>query len=82
MPAAIREAFGCSGAGDTVGAVFTLGLASGVPVRHCAELANCGAGVVVQRVGAATLTLAELAAAAGVPPVDGVLPSAAAEARA
>jgi rfaE bifunctional protein kinase chain/domain len=82
VPAAVHEAFDCTGAGDTVAAVFTLALASGAPTRRCAELANCGAGVVVQRVGAATLTLAELAAAAGVPPVDGVLPPAVAEAHA
>ena len=82
VPAAVHEAFDCTGAGDTVASVFALALASGAPIRRCVELANCGAGVVVQRVGTATLTLAELAAAAGVPPVDGLVPPAVAEAHA
>jgi D-glycero-beta-D-manno-heptose-7-phosphate kinase len=56
-----KDAVDVTGAGDTVTATFTLALASGASTVEAAMLANCAASVVVQRVGAATLTPEELA---------------------
>jgi len=60
IPARAREVFDVSGAGDTAIAVFTLGLAAGATPPEAAELANQASGVVVGKVGTATVTSAEL----------------------
>ncbi len=60
IPTAAREVFDVSGAGDTVIAAMTLGLASGADPYEAAQLANCAAGVVVSKVGTAGCTAAEL----------------------
>jgi D-glycero-beta-D-manno-heptose-7-phosphate kinase len=57
------EVFDVTGAGDTVIAVLALALASGVGLREAAHLANFAAGLVVRRLGNATVTPAELAEA-------------------
>jgi len=57
-----KEVFDVSGAGDTAIAVFTLALASGATAREAAEIANAASGVVVGKLGTATLTPAELIA--------------------
>lgn len=49
-----------TGAGDTVIAAFTCGLAAGVPTVDAARLANVAAGLVVMKRGTATVPLAEL----------------------
>lgn len=59
-PTKAREVFDVSGAGDTAIAVFTLALASGASPIEATELANHAAGVVVGKLGTATLTPAEL----------------------
>ena len=59
-----RQVFDVSGAGDTVVAVTGLALAAGQSLREAAALANLAAGIVVGKVGTATVTLQELAAAA------------------
>jgi rfaE bifunctional protein kinase chain/domain len=59
-----REAVDVTGAGDTVTATLTLGLAAGGSVLESALLANCAGGCVVQKVGTATLTPDELTSAA------------------
>lgn len=61
-PTKAREVFDVSGAGDTAIAVFTLALASGASPIEAAELANHAAGVVVAKLGTATLTTDELLA--------------------
>ncbi|HEY8517862.1 MAG TPA: D-glycero-beta-D-manno-heptose-7-phosphate kinase [Candidatus Binatia bacterium] len=61
FPAAAREVFDVTGAGDTVLAIAALALASGGTLEEAAWLANVGAGVVVGKVGTATLAPAELA---------------------
>jgi D-beta-D-heptose 7-phosphate kinase/D-beta-D-heptose 1-phosphate adenosyltransferase len=66
LPARAKEVFDVSGAGDTAIAVFTLGLVAGAAPAEAAELANRASGVVVGKVGTATVTPAELAAACGV----------------
>ena len=58
-----RQVFDVSGAGDTVLAVLGLGLASGPPeadFRQAATLANVAAGIVVGKVGTATVSREEL----------------------
>jgi len=62
-PARAKEVFDVSGAGDTAIAVFTLGLAVGAPAAAAAELANSASGIVVGKLGTATVSAAELLAA-------------------
>jgi rfaE bifunctional protein kinase chain/domain len=52
-----------TGAGDTVAAAFSLALAAGASMRTAAWIGNVAGGEVVRRLGAATLTPAELAGA-------------------
>jgi D-beta-D-heptose 7-phosphate kinase/D-beta-D-heptose 1-phosphate adenosyltransferase len=61
-PSRAREVFDVSGAGDTAIAVFTLGLAAGATPAEAAELANRASGIVVGKIGTATVTAAELEA--------------------
>ena len=68
LPARAREVYDVSGAGDTVAAVLALGLAvlrrsDARAVAEAAELANLAAGVVVGKIGTATVAPEELAAA-------------------
>jgi D-glycero-beta-D-manno-heptose-7-phosphate kinase len=49
-----------TGAGDTVLAAFSLALASGATPREAARLANFAGGIVVMKMGTATVTPAEL----------------------
>ncbi|MFN0130275.1 MAG: D-glycero-beta-D-manno-heptose-7-phosphate kinase [Verrucomicrobiales bacterium] len=62
LPALAREVFDVSGAGDTAIALFTLALSAGATPEEAAEISNHASGVVVGKVGTATLTPAELAA--------------------
>jgi len=55
-----KEIFDVSGAGDTVIATFSLALASGLTPPRAMRLANIAAGIVVSKVGTATVTLAEI----------------------
>ena len=61
-PTRAQDVFDVSGAGDTALAVFTLGLAAGATPAEAAELANCASGIVVGKLGTATVTAAELQA--------------------
>ncbi len=63
IPTVAREVFDVSGAGDTVIAVLALAIASGASYREAAVLANFAAGVVVGKIGTATLTEDELMSA-------------------
>jgi len=58
-----KDAVDVTGAGDTVTATFTLAQASGASVIESAALANCAAALVVQEVGAATVSLEDIASA-------------------
>ena len=60
LPTAAREVYDVTGAGDTVAAVFTLALGAGAALADCARIANEAAGIVVGRLGTATLTYTEL----------------------
>ncbi|MFH1620347.1 MAG: D-glycero-beta-D-manno-heptose-7-phosphate kinase [bacterium] len=63
IPARAMEVYDVTGAGDTVISVFCLALASGAALREAAVLSNCAAGVVVGKLGTATLTREELISA-------------------
>jgi D-beta-D-heptose 7-phosphate kinase/D-beta-D-heptose 1-phosphate adenosyltransferase len=65
-----RQVFDVSGAGDTVVAVLGLAMAAGAAVAEAAALANTAAGIVVGKVGTATVSAAELAAARNPLPND------------
>ena len=60
-----RAAVDVTGAGDTVMAAFTLGLAAGASARTAAELANVAGALVVLKPGTAPVTAEELAAELG-----------------
>lgn len=60
IPTFAREVFDVSGAGDTVIAAAALALAAGASLAEAAELANRAAGVVVGKLGTATVELEEL----------------------
>ncbi len=62
IPTTAREVFDVTGAGDTVIAVLAMGLAAGAPFGEAAALANIAAGVVVGKVGTATVSQEELLA--------------------
>ncbi|MEI9998026.1 MAG: D-glycero-beta-D-manno-heptose-7-phosphate kinase [Verrucomicrobiota bacterium] len=59
-PTRAQEVFDVSGAGDTAIAAFTLALAAGANGIEAAEIANHAAGVVVGKLGTATLNVEEL----------------------
>jgi len=60
IPTVAQEVFDVSGAGDTVIATFTLAIAAGASPLEAAILSNHAAGVVVGKVGTATVTPDEL----------------------
>lgn len=65
IPTAAREVFDVSGAGDTALAGLVLALAAGSSLEQAAHFANAAAGVVVGKLGTATVTPAELMAYVG-----------------
>lgn len=60
IPAEAKEVFDVTGAGDTAIGIFALSLASGASFLEAAYLANKAAGVVVGKIGTATVSPAEL----------------------
>lgn len=60
FPTQAREVFDVTGAGDTVIGILALCLAAGASFREAAYLANHAAGIVVGKVGTATVTREEL----------------------
>jgi D-beta-D-heptose 7-phosphate kinase/D-beta-D-heptose 1-phosphate adenosyltransferase len=64
-PAQARQVFDVSGAGDTVIAVLSLCLASGLQPETAVQLANVAAGIVVGKVGTMPVQKHELLAALG-----------------
>jgi D-beta-D-heptose 7-phosphate kinase/D-beta-D-heptose 1-phosphate adenosyltransferase len=58
-----RQVYDVSGAGDTAAAVLGLALASGMSLEAGAALANTAAGIVVGKLGTATVSREELTAA-------------------
>ena len=58
-----RQVFDVTGAGDTVLSVVALAVAAGAELRDAAVIANAAAGVVVGKLGTASVTAEELGAA-------------------
>lgn len=63
IPAQAREVYDVTGAGDTVTAMLALALAAGWSLPDACRLASAGAGIVVGKLGCASPTPDELAAA-------------------
>lgn len=62
IPTVAREVYDVTGAGDTAIATLTLALAAGASLEEAAVLANHAAGVVVGKLGTATVSREELLA--------------------
>ena len=62
-PTRAREVFDVSGAGDTAIALYTLAICAGATPAEAAEISNQASGVVVAKLGTATLTAEELQSA-------------------
>lgn len=60
IPARAREVFDVTGAGDTVIATLAAAIGAGVTLGDAAALANIAAGLVVRKIGVASVTPAEL----------------------
>ncbi len=60
MPAQAREVYDVSGAGDTVIATLAVMLAAGRPIAEAVVMANRAGGIVVGKLGTATVTRQEL----------------------
>jgi D-beta-D-heptose 7-phosphate kinase/D-beta-D-heptose 1-phosphate adenosyltransferase len=60
LPAKARAVFDVSGAGDTVAAAMSISLAAGGDLQTAATLANAAAGIVVGKVGTATVQMIEI----------------------
>lgn len=60
LPARAREVYDVTGAGDTVISVLAASLAAGEPLPNAVALANLAAGIVVGKLGTATVSAPEL----------------------
>ena len=60
IPTMAKEVYDVTGAGDTVAATLALGLAAGSSLKDAAVLANHAAGIVVGKVGTASVEVSEL----------------------
>ncbi len=60
LPTHAREVYDVTGAGDTVIAVLAAALASGEKLEHAVALSNIAAGIVVGKLGTATVSAPEL----------------------
>ena len=65
LPAETHEVFDVTGAGDTVIATFAAAVASGYAYRDAVSFANAAARIAVEKLGAATVSVAELNARHG-----------------
>lgn len=63
LPAHAKEVYDVTGAGDTVISVLAASLAAGAPLVEATQLANLAAGIVVGKLGTASVTHEELATA-------------------
>jgi D-beta-D-heptose 7-phosphate kinase/D-beta-D-heptose 1-phosphate adenosyltransferase len=60
IPTMAKEVYDVTGAGDTVAATLALGLATGCSMNDAAVLANHAAGIVVGKIGTASVSATEL----------------------
>lgn len=69
IPSQAREVYDVTGAGDTVIATLSLGLAAGLSLDEAARVSNAAAGVVVAKLGTAIVQPNELIAALRARPI-------------
>jgi len=62
FPAQVHEVKDVTGAGDTVLAIITAALANRLSIAEAAKLANIAAGIAIERIGCARISLADLSA--------------------
>ena len=60
FPTVAKEVFDVTGAGDTVIASIAYALSAGLNIEETAKFANLAAGVVVGKIGSATVTIGEI----------------------
>ena len=60
LPTQAREVYDVTGAGDTVISVLTAALAAGNSLAEATALSNLAAGIVVSKLGTATVTVSEI----------------------
>ncbi|NBV42371.1 hypothetical protein EBR96_06355 [bacterium] len=60
IPTKAKDVYDITGAGDTVIATLTLGIAAQLPFETASALANYAAGVVVGKLGTSTVTISEI----------------------
>ncbi len=60
-PVKVRQVKDVTGAGDTVLAMVSCALASGLDIAEAAQLANVAAGIAIERLGCAHVSLSDLA---------------------
>lgn len=60
LPAKAREVYDVTGAGDTVISVLAAAVAAGEDLAHATALANIAAGIVVGKLGTATVSVPEI----------------------
>lgn len=60
FPTHAHDVFDVTGAGDTVIAVISLGIAAGMDLVDAVKLSNLAAGIVISKLGTATVSLQEL----------------------
>lgn len=70
LPARTHEVFDVTGAGDTVIGVTAAAMASGYPAHQAVLFANVAAGLVVEKLGTASVDLLELNSALIPPPLS------------
>lgn len=63
LPTCAREVFDVSGAGDTTVAALVAALGAGAPMADAMQIANAAAGIVVGKLGTASVTVNELKSA-------------------
>jgi D-glycero-beta-D-manno-heptose-7-phosphate kinase len=61
LPVKVREVKDVTGAGDTVLAVICSAIANGLNIQHAAMLANVAAGIAIEKIGCAQISLSQLA---------------------
>jgi D-beta-D-heptose 7-phosphate kinase/D-beta-D-heptose 1-phosphate adenosyltransferase len=70
LPTRAQEVFDVTGAGDTVVATLGAALAAGLPLHDAVVLSNIAAGIVVAKLGTATVSVGELENALHAAPRD------------
>jgi len=61
FPVRSKEVKDVTGAGDTVLAMISVAMANNLDIRYAAQLANIAAGIAIERIGCARISLSELA---------------------